>query len=56
MEIKEDKFDQVVNHLTETLNRQEAKLQSFIDSNTKLFHLLASGEDFYEEGESGVNG
>lgn len=48
-QLKEDKFDKAVVHLTETLKRQEEKLQSFIDSNNRLFYLLANGIDINEE-------
>lgn len=47
-QLKEDKFDDAVKLLTSTLARQEKTLQEFIDSNTRLFNLLASGEDIYE--------
>ncbi|MDE1549481.1 hypothetical protein [Jeotgalibaca caeni] len=46
---KEDKFDQAVENLTITLNNQERTLQNFIDSNSRLFHMLASGVDIMEE-------
>lgn len=48
IQLKEDKFDEAVKLLISTLSRQEKTLQEFIDSNTRLFHLLASGEDIYE--------
>lgn len=47
--LKEDKFDQAVENLTVTLNNQERTLQNFIDSNSRLFHMLASGVDIMEE-------
>lgn len=48
IQLKEDKFDDAVKLLISTLSRQEKTLQEFIDSNARLFHLLASGEDIYE--------
>ena len=47
--LKEDKFDQAVENLTITLRNQERTLQNFIDSNSRLFHMLASGVDIMEE-------
>lgn len=44
-ELKKQEFDHAVENLTETLKRQEKKLQDFIDSNNRLFHFLASGID-----------
>ncbi|MCM3033696.1 hypothetical protein [Niallia sp. MER 6] len=49
--LKEDKFDHAVDNLVTTLSRQEATLQSFINSNNRLFHLLATGIDISEEVE-----
>lgn len=46
--LKEDKFDDAVDLLNATLDRQTKTLQEFIDSNTRLFHLMASGEDIGE--------
>lgn len=45
MELKEDKFDTTVKHLTITLERQTEQLQEFINSNNRLFYLLANGID-----------
>ncbi|RBP59330.1 hypothetical protein DES36_11955 [Alkalibaculum bacchi] len=47
-QLKEDKFNHAVDLLTATLDRQEKTLQEFINSNTRLFHLMASGEDIGE--------
>ncbi|MFI8496626.1 hypothetical protein ACIGC1_27965 [Peribacillus butanolivorans] len=49
--LKEDKFDQAVDSLSHTLDRQTDKLQEFINSNNRLFHLLASGIDNEDQGE-----
>ncbi|MFP7474442.1 hypothetical protein SFC55_25995 [Niallia taxi] len=49
--IKEDKFDHAVDNLVTTLSRQEETLQNFINSNNRLFHLLATGIDINEEVE-----
>lgn len=54
LELKEDKFDEAVKNLIATLKHQESTLQNFIDSNNRLFHLLASGidiEDIENEGD-----
>lgn len=45
IELKEDKFNQAVDNLTNTLSNQENKLQEFIDSNNRLIHFFATGED-----------
>ena len=47
-ELKEDKFDQAVNNLMMSLGNHDKKLQEFIDSNSRLFHFLASGVDITE--------
>lgn len=47
-QLKEDRFDHAIDMLTATLDRQEKTLQEFINSNTRLFHLMASGEDIAE--------
>ncbi len=47
-QLKEDKFDHAVGNLTATLNSQQETLQSFIDSNNRLFHMMASGVDISE--------
>lgn len=47
--LKQDKFDLAVDNLTITLRNQERTLQNFIDSNSRLFHMLASGVDIMEE-------
>lgn len=47
--LKQDKFDQAVDNLTITLRNQERTLQNFIDSNSRLYHMLASGVDILEE-------
>lgn len=47
--LKEDKFDQAVDSLAHTLDRQTDKLQEFINSNNRLFHLLASGIDIEDQ-------
>ncbi|HAJ4038286.1 MULTISPECIES: hypothetical protein [Bacillaceae] len=44
IKIKEQKFDEAIKNLSVTLRRQENKLQEFINSNNRLFHLMASGE------------
>jgi len=49
--LKEDKFDHAVDNLVTTLNRQEATLQNFINSNNRLFHMLATGIDIDEGAE-----
>jgi len=49
--LKEDKFDHAVDNLVTTLNRQEETLQNFINSNNRLFHMLATGIDINEEVE-----
>ena len=46
--LKEDRFDQAVDNLISTLSRQEITLQNFINSNNRLFHLLANGIDVSE--------
>lgn len=48
LQLKEDKFDQVVTMLTSSFINQENKLQEFIDSNNRLFHLMATGADIEE--------
>lgn len=47
-ELKAQKFDLAVEHLIKSLERQEDKLQEFINSNNRVFYLLASGEDLEE--------
>lgn len=49
VKLKKDNFDRAVANLTVTLERQEKKLQEFIDSNARLFHLMASGVDIKAE-------
>ncbi|MDK8643288.1 hypothetical protein ABZ787_12990 [Micrococcus luteus] len=49
--LKEDKFDHVVDNLVTTLSRQEKTLQNFINSNNRLFHMLATGIDLDEGAE-----
>ena len=49
--LKEDKFDHAVDNLVTTLSRQEETLQNFINSNNRLFHLLATGIEINEEVE-----
>lgn len=48
IKLKEDNFDRAVSNLATTLRRQEEKLQKFIDSNSRLFQLMASGIDIDE--------
>lgn len=48
MKLKEDKFDQAVMNLSISLDNHDKRLQEFIDSNNRLFHLLASGIDITE--------
>lgn len=49
LQLKEQKFDETVENLLVALKRQEAKFQEYIDSNSKLFLLMASG-DVIQEG------
>lgn len=49
--LKEDKFDHAVDNLVTTLSRQEETLQNFINSNNRLFHMLATGIDLDEGAE-----
>lgn len=49
--LKEDKFDAAIDSLNHTLDRQADKLQEFINSNNRLFHLLASGVDIEDQVE-----
>lgn len=51
IKLKEDKFDQAVINLSQSLHNQEERLQEFIDSNNRLFHLIASGIDIENEVE-----
>ena len=48
LQLKEDKFDQAVTMLTASFESQENKLQEFIDSNNRLFHMMATGVDIEE--------
>lgn len=48
IKLKEDKYDHAIEFLTVTLARQENTIQSFIESNTKLFNLIASGKSLAE--------
>ncbi|APC50352.1 hypothetical protein BME96_18900 (plasmid) [Virgibacillus halodenitrificans] len=48
-EIKEQKFDEVVKNLMVAVERQEKTLQEFINSNSRLFHLMASGENIIDK-------
>lgn len=53
MQLKEDKFDEATNNLKVTLEKQERKLQEFIDSNNRLLLAMASGIDLSDKvGES----
>uniref|UniRef100_UPI00344BE2CA hypothetical protein n=1 Tax=Carnobacterium sp. TaxID=48221 RepID=UPI00344BE2CA len=45
LKLKEDKFDKAVASMNYTMNEQTKILQEFIDSNNRLFHLMASGID-----------
>ena len=47
-QIKEDNFDRAIKNLNYTLTNQSEKLQEFIDSNNRLFHLIRSGVDILE--------
>ena len=49
--LKEDRFNQAVDNLVSTLSRQETTLQDFINSNNRLFHMLATGIDIDEGAE-----
>lgn len=51
IEIKEQKFDEAIKNLSISLKRQEGTLQEFINSNNRLFHLMASGGDIEERGD-----
>lgn len=51
IKIKEQKFDEAIKNLSVTLRRQENTLQEFINSNNRLFHLMASGETILEMDE-----
>ena len=44
-------FDEAIKNLSVTLRRQENTLQEFINSNNRLFHLMASGETILEMDE-----
>ena len=46
--LKEDNFYRAVDNLNHTLTNQTEKLQEFIDSNSRLFHLMRSGIDILE--------
>ncbi|MFP7474266.1 hypothetical protein SFC55_25105 [Niallia taxi] len=48
IKLKEDRYNQAVDNLVSTLSRQEQTLQNFINSNNRLFHLLATGTDINE--------
>ncbi len=48
IKLKEDKYDQSVDNLTLTLNRQTETLQEYINNTNRLFHLISSGVDIYE--------
>lgn len=49
MKLKEDNFNRAVDNLNFTLTNQSEKLQEFIDSNNRLFHLIISGVDALQE-------
>jgi len=49
MQLKEDKFDEATNNLKVTLEKQERKLQEFIDSNNRLLLAMASGIDLSDK-------
>ncbi|MFB7304602.1 hypothetical protein [Heyndrickxia sporothermodurans] len=51
MKLKEDVFDQAIKGLNQTLDSQTNKLQEFINSNNRLFYLLASGIDIEDHSE-----
>lgn len=48
-QLKEDKFDVSIDNLIHSLQSQENTLQEYINSNNRLFHLMASGIDVEEE-------
>ncbi|MDM5335774.1 hypothetical protein QUF84_00490 [Fictibacillus enclensis] len=49
IQYKQDRFDQAIGNVAVTLDRQTEQLQEFINSNNRLFHLMATGKDIEEQ-------
>lgn len=47
-ELTEQKFDNAIDEVVTAMKREETTLQRYIDSNSRLFHLMASGIDISE--------
>jgi len=49
MELQEDAFHAALDNVNTTLNRQDAKLQEFIDVTKNLMLLITSGENSFND-------